>query len=221
MAKMYGKAAIESEEQQKRRWLIELEFVQCLSNPNYLNFLAQRGYFKDPSFINYLKYLQYWKEPEYAKYLMYPMCLYFLDLLQYEHFRREIVNSQCCKFIDEQAILQWQHYTRKRIKMMNSVGENAAAAAALQQSNGGIPVPSQEAATATGTEAANPQQQQQQQQTSALPTSALQNGAANVTQTQVSGGQQQQTTQRDQAQTASAQQQQINGLAAPGSMKLD
>lgn len=52
---------------------------------------------------------------------MYPMCLYFLDLLQYEHFRREIVNSQCCKFIDDQAILQWQHYTRKRIKMFNSV----------------------------------------------------------------------------------------------------
>ncbi|XP_061392459.1 mediator of RNA polymerase II transcription subunit 31 [Musca vetustissima] len=126
MAKMYGKGktAIESEEQQKLRWQVELEFVQCLANPNYLNFLAQRGYFKDQAFINYLKYLQYWKEPEYAKYLMYPMCLYFLDLLQYEHFRREIVNSQCCKFIDDQAILQWQHYTRKRIKMLNAVNGN-------------------------------------------------------------------------------------------------
>ncbi|XP_013117366.1 mediator of RNA polymerase II transcription subunit 31 isoform X2 [Stomoxys calcitrans] len=118
-------AAIESEEQQKLRWQVELEFVQCLANPNYLNFLAQRGYFKDQAFINYLKYLQYWKEPEYAKYLMYPMCLYFLDLLQYEHFRREIVNSQCCKFIDDQAILQWQHYTRKRIRMLNAVNGNA------------------------------------------------------------------------------------------------
>uniref|UniRef100_A0A1A9VBE1 Mediator of RNA polymerase II transcription subunit 31 n=1 Tax=Glossina austeni TaxID=7395 RepID=A0A1A9VBE1_GLOAU len=92
--------------------------------------LAQRGYFKDQAFINYLKYLQYWKEPEYAKYLMYPMCLYFLDLLQYEHFRREIVNSQCCKFIDDQAILQWQHYTRKRIKMFNSVNNTQLNAAA-------------------------------------------------------------------------------------------
>lgn len=55
---------------------------------------------------------------------MFPMCLYFLDLLQYEHFRREIVNSQCCKFIDDQAILQWQHYTRKRIKIFNSVNGN-------------------------------------------------------------------------------------------------
>lgn len=45
------------------------------------------------------------------------MCLYFLDLLQYEHFRREIVNAQCAKFIDDQAILLWQHYTRRRTKL--------------------------------------------------------------------------------------------------------
>lgn len=45
------------------------------------------------------------------------MCLYFLDLLQYEHFRREIVNAHCCKFIDDQAILLWQHYTRRRTKL--------------------------------------------------------------------------------------------------------
>ncbi|EDW13658.2 uncharacterized protein Dmoj_GI23767 [Drosophila mojavensis] len=187
MAKMYGKGktAIESEDQQKRRWQIELEFVQCLSNPNYLNFLAQRGYFKDPCFINYLKYLQYWKEPEYAKYLMYPMCLYFLDLLQYEHFRREIVNNQCCKFIDDQAILQWQHYTRKRIKLINSVQENAAAVAAatqqqqqLQQqqqqpqTNGGILAPS-EAASVAAAEAANPLQQ-----------ATLQNGSSSASQSQ-------------------------------------
>ena len=58
----------------------------------------------------------YWKDPEYAKYLKYPMCLFFLDLLQYEAFRRETVNAQCCKFIDDQAILLWQHYTRRRTK---------------------------------------------------------------------------------------------------------
>lgn len=80
--------------------------------------IAQRGYFKDQTFINYLKYLTYWKEPEYARYIKYPMCLYFLDLLQYEHFRREIVNSQCVKFIDDQAILLWQHYTRRRMKLL-------------------------------------------------------------------------------------------------------
>ncbi|KAG8239356.1 hypothetical protein J437_LFUL018610, partial [Ladona fulva] len=59
----------ETEDQQRLRFMVELEFVQCLANPNYLNFLAQRGYFKDQAFVNYLKYLLYWKEPDYARYL--------------------------------------------------------------------------------------------------------------------------------------------------------
>ncbi|KAK1137918.1 hypothetical protein QLX08_008179 [Tetragonisca angustula] len=113
----------ETDDQQRLRFQVELEFVQCLANPNYLNFLAQRGYFKDSTFINYLKYLLYWKEPEYAKYLKYPMCLYFLDLLQYEHFRREVVNSQCTKFIDDQQILLWQHYTRRRTRLLQTAAE--------------------------------------------------------------------------------------------------
>ena len=51
----------EMEERQRVRFQTELEFVQCLGNPNYLHFLAQRGYFKESTFINYLSYLQYWK----------------------------------------------------------------------------------------------------------------------------------------------------------------
>lgn len=158
---------------------MELEFIQCLANPNYIhckqrfrlafhpipsgrnpvknmifpsqkhvffcNFLnfarneserfafaviAQRGYLKDPAFVNYLKYLTYWKEPEYARYIKYPLCLYFLDMLQYEHFRREMVTSQCVKFIDDQAVLLWQHYTRRRQQLQsafNQSGDNALA----------------------------------------------------------------------------------------------
>lgn len=139
----------ETDEQARLRFQVELEFIQCLANPNYLHckhvrkkwielsyliwnififlsklVIAQRGYFKDQTFINYLKYLTYWKEPEYARYIKYPMCLYFLDLLQYEHFRREIVNSQCVKFIDDQAILLWQHYTRRRMKLLAATQVN-------------------------------------------------------------------------------------------------
>ena len=84
----------DQEEKQRLRFQIELEFVQCLGNPNYLNFLAQRGFFKDPTFINYLKYLEYWKKPQYVKFLKYPVCLHFLELLQHENFRKEIVNAQ-------------------------------------------------------------------------------------------------------------------------------
>ncbi|XP_060532888.1 mediator of RNA polymerase II transcription subunit 31 isoform X2 [Cylas formicarius] len=124
MAVLGSKGVPETEDQQRLRFQVELEFVQCLGNPNYLNFLAQRGYFKDTTFINYLKYLLYWKEPDYAKYLKYPMCLYFLDLLQYEHFRRELVNAQCTKFIDDQQILLWQHYTRRRSRLLTTSSTN-------------------------------------------------------------------------------------------------
>lgn len=109
----------ELDDQQKLRFQVELEFVQCLANPNYLNFLAQRGFFKQQTFINYLKYLKYWTKPEYVRYIKYPMCLHFLELLQYEHFRKELVNSQCAKFIDDQQILHWQHYTRRRTQLLS------------------------------------------------------------------------------------------------------
>ncbi|XP_015781475.1 mediator of RNA polymerase II transcription subunit 31 [Tetranychus urticae] len=113
----------ETEEQQKMRFQVELEFVQCFANPNYLNFLAQRGYFKEKTFINYLKYLKYWKRPEYAKYLKFPMCLHFLDLLQYEHFRRELSSSACTTFIEDQQLLHWQGYIRKRMRLLQKTDE--------------------------------------------------------------------------------------------------
>lgn len=108
--------------------------IYCTSLP----VIAQRGYFKDQAFINYLKYLLYWKEPEYARFIKYPTCLYFLDLLQYEHFRREIINAQCCKFIDDQSVLLWQHYTRRRIKLL-SMHNNSSHL--LNNSSGGLSTP--------------------------------------------------------------------------------
>jgi mediator of RNA polymerase II transcription subunit 31 len=102
------------ENEDRKRFQIELEFVQSLANPNYLNFLAQRGYFKNETFLNYLKYLMYWKKPEYCKYLMYPQCLSLLEMLQHEHFMKEIVNAACSKYIDEQILLIWIHYKTRR-----------------------------------------------------------------------------------------------------------
>ena len=61
------------------RFIQDLEFVQCLCNPLYLECnlwstnqlkdLSVNGYFKEQSFINYLYYLQYFKKVEYIKYL--------------------------------------------------------------------------------------------------------------------------------------------------------
>ncbi|KAK3033216.1 hypothetical protein RJ639_033096 [Escallonia herrerae] len=43
----------------RQRFLLELEFVQCLANPTYIHYLAQNRYFEDEAFIGYLKYLMY------------------------------------------------------------------------------------------------------------------------------------------------------------------
>lgn len=53
----------------------------------------------------------------------YPHCLHMLELLQYEHFRKEQVNAQCAKFIDEQQLLHWQHYSRKRTRLQQALAE--------------------------------------------------------------------------------------------------
>jgi hypothetical protein len=45
------------------------QFVQCLANPVYLNYLAQQKYFDKPDFVAYLGYLQYFSEPKYTKFL--------------------------------------------------------------------------------------------------------------------------------------------------------
>lgn len=102
-----------NEDEERKRFQIELEFVQSLANPDYLNYLAQRGYFKNQTFINYLKYLMYWKQPEYVKYITYPQCLALLELLQHENFLKEIASQQCSKYINEQLLLLWLHYKKK------------------------------------------------------------------------------------------------------------
>jgi mediator of RNA polymerase II transcription subunit 31 len=83
----------------KTRFQVELEFVQSLSNPNYLQFLAQQQYFEDEDFLLFIEYLKYWKEPEYCKYIVYPYCLEILDLLAEPEFRQSIQTTDRVTFI--------------------------------------------------------------------------------------------------------------------------
>ncbi|KAJ4456926.1 putative mediator of RNA polymerase II transcription subunit 31-A [Paratrimastix pyriformis] len=89
------------------RFNTELEFVQLLANPEYLFFLAQRRYFEDNAFLHYLEYLKYWKQPQYARFLVYPQCLFFLDLLKSERFRREILSPEAIAFLRRQQFNSW------------------------------------------------------------------------------------------------------------------
>ncbi|KAF1770668.1 hypothetical protein GCK72_002489 [Caenorhabditis remanei] len=108
---------METTESEKTRFEVECEFVQALGNPNYLNFLAQRGYFKEEYFVNYLKYLLYWKKPEYARCLKFPQCLHMLEALQSQQFRDAMAYGPSAKFVEDQVVLQWQFYLRKRHRL--------------------------------------------------------------------------------------------------------
>ncbi|KAL8981829.1 MAG: hypothetical protein Q9177_005455 [Variospora cf. flavescens] len=75
------------------RFELELEFVQCLANPYYLNHLASQKVMQDPTFIEYIRYLQYFTQPTYTRYLSYPgPSLKALQLLQQEKFRQDIMS---------------------------------------------------------------------------------------------------------------------------------
>ncbi|KAF5619318.1 SOH1 [Fusarium sp. NRRL 52700] len=75
------------------RFEVELEFVQSLANPAYLNHLASQKLLGQPAFVAYLAYLQYWSKPPYLKYLTYPgPTLRHLELLQQETFRQQVIS---------------------------------------------------------------------------------------------------------------------------------
>ena len=89
----------------------ELEFVQCLANPQYLHFLAENRYFEDAGFIEYLEYMQYWTRPEYAQYIRYPHCLWFLRMiLESEALRNALGNKEFVRHVHDQQLFHWQHY---------------------------------------------------------------------------------------------------------------
>ncbi|KAG8487915.1 hypothetical protein CXB51_018215 [Gossypium anomalum] len=102
----------------RQRFLLELEFVQCLANPTYIHYLAQNRYFEDEAFIGYLKYLQYWQRPEYIKFIMYPHCLYFLELLQNANFRNAMAHPANKEVAHRQQFFFWKNYRNNRLKFI-------------------------------------------------------------------------------------------------------
>ncbi|KAF2758081.1 SOH1-domain-containing protein [Pseudovirgaria hyperparasitica] len=89
------------------RFELELEFVQSLGNPLYLNHLAAtQKVFDNPEFIAYIDYLQYFQLPQYAKYIAYPgPALRNLELLKQETFRKHIVDVGLAQAMFEQGII--------------------------------------------------------------------------------------------------------------------
>ncbi|KAL8739107.1 MAG: hypothetical protein Q9181_000218 [Wetmoreana brouardii] len=88
------------------RFELELEFVQALANPYYMNHLASQKLLQDQSFVEYLRYLLYFTQPQYTRYLIYPgPTLKALELLQQENFRRDILSPDTVARLAEQTLL--------------------------------------------------------------------------------------------------------------------
>ncbi|KAK3940589.1 SOH1-domain-containing protein [Diplogelasinospora grovesii] len=97
------------------RFELELEFVQALGNPSYLNHLAARKLLNNPAFIAYLDYLQYWTRPPYLKYLSYPgPALKHLQLLQLEKFRQDIISPHLVQALTAEGMKTAVEYHLKK-----------------------------------------------------------------------------------------------------------
>lgn len=70
-----------SPDEDHTRFRLELEFLCCLANPAYLQWLAQQPYFHSDQFKAYLSYLTYFKRLPYVSFVPYPNALLVLDWL--------------------------------------------------------------------------------------------------------------------------------------------
>ena len=92
-----------------RRFRAELEFVQCLASPLYLEYLAQHNYLENDKFMNFLRYLKYFERPEYVRFVEYPDCLGFLELLlTSKKFRDDVRGAGCRDWVHQQQFEAWR-----------------------------------------------------------------------------------------------------------------
>eukprot|EP00388_Colpodella_angusta_P004954 GDKJ01015737.1.p1 GENE.GDKJ01015737.1~~GDKJ01015737.1.p1 ORF type:complete len:236 (+),score=58.06 GDKJ01015737.1:23-730(+) len=89
------------------RFAQELEFVSCLSSPDYLKWLHKEGLFEDPAFIRYLNYLLYWTKIPYSSFIQYPVSLRYLRALQDEKFRNNLKNDKAIELLWRQQNVGW------------------------------------------------------------------------------------------------------------------
>eukprot|EP00435_Cladocopium_sp_Y103_P004278 s2572_g1.t1 len=104
-----------------RRFAEELEFVQCLANPSYVQWLATQGFFREPGFQRFLEYLTYWRRPQYVRYIVYPQCLAVLDLLLRPAVRLRLHRADVISILADQLQHAWGQ--QDEVPLRNSHGE--------------------------------------------------------------------------------------------------
>ncbi len=100
----------------KQRFVVELEFVELLSNVRYLQHLAQSGLLEDDRLIRYLEYLQYWRRPEYVRYIQHPHALYFLEMLLKPEFRKRMTDPGYVDLVHDNQYWHWRYFRANRAR---------------------------------------------------------------------------------------------------------
>lgn len=90
-----------------RRFIEELEFVQSLANPDYVQHLATQKYFEDPAFMHFLRYLRYWRDPPYVHHVVYPQCLRMLEILLSPRIQSRLHRLDTRNLLLSQMMLKW------------------------------------------------------------------------------------------------------------------
>lgn len=102
------------------RFSMELEFIELLSNPYYIQYISQHRnkYLYNQSFITYIQYLQYWHTKPYCHYISHIYSLYALHILQYEHVRDILVNNtdNIIDLLQSQGYWHWFSFKYNRYK---------------------------------------------------------------------------------------------------------
>ena len=98
---------MESNSNELLRLVQDIEFIQLLTNPNYLHYLFNNGYFQDSQFIQYLRYLCYLKNPKFKRFITYSRCFIILDLLDNTVFRDELGNIHFINYLHNVIDNDW------------------------------------------------------------------------------------------------------------------
>ena len=64
----------------------DIEFVNLLSNPFYIDFLIEKNFFENENFLYYLKSLDYLKDERTFKFVKFPIAWKMLDNIKNVNF---------------------------------------------------------------------------------------------------------------------------------------
>lgn len=93
-----------------KRFVEELEFVEALSNPDYVQWLAMQPFFNDPAFEEFLKYLCYWRKSPFVEWVVYPQALGMLHMLCDPTVRAAVHKTDMRHFMVRGLLRHWASF---------------------------------------------------------------------------------------------------------------